>query len=49
MAYIPKNGFEFTENGPMIETYLTTPKNTPNPADLVTEIYIAIKEKDTIE
>ena len=49
MAYIPKNGFEFTENGPMIETYLTTPKNTPNPANLVTEIYIAIKEKDTIE
>ena len=47
MAYIPKNGFEVVENGPMIETYINTPANTPNPADLVTEIYIAVK--DTIE
>ena len=44
MKYIPKNGFEFTENGPMIEAYLTDAKNTPNPADWVTEIYIAIKD-----
>ncbi|MBP0905534.1 GyrI-like domain-containing protein [Mariniflexile gromovii] len=49
MAYIPKNGLEFAENGPMIETYLNDPTNTPNPADLLTEIYIAVKEKDTIE
>lgn len=43
MAYIPENGYEFTENGPMLETYLTDPMSTPNPADWVTEIYIAVK------
>ncbi|WP_308993069.1 GyrI-like domain-containing protein [Mariniflexile litorale] len=43
-TYITKNGFEFAENGPMIETYITDPAKTPNPADLVTEIYIAIKD-----
>lgn len=48
MKYIPENGFDFVEDGPMLETYLTNPLNTPNPADWVTEIYIAIKEKDTI-
>lgn len=47
--YIPKNGYEFTEEGPMIETYVSDPKNTPNPANLITEIYIAIKVKDTLE
>lgn len=45
--YIPKNGFEISENGPMLEKYLNTIENTPNPANLTTEIYIAIKEKDT--
>ena len=49
MTYIPENGFEFTPNGPMIETYLTAKKTTPNPADWKTEIYIAVKSKDTIE
>lgn len=49
MAYIQKNGFELAENGPMIETYLTEPASTPNPADLVAEIYIAIKDKDIEE
>ncbi|MDO7171466.1 SRPBCC family protein [Mariniflexile sp. AS56] len=44
MEYIPKNGFEFAENGPMLETYVTDPIITPNPANLVTEIYIAIKD-----
>lgn len=43
MKYIPENGFEFIENGPMLETYLTDPMSTPNPADWVTEIYIAVK------
>ncbi|OEJ98885.1 transcription activator effector-binding protein [Flavivirga aquatica] len=43
MRYIPENGLEFTKNGPMLETYLTDPMNTPNPADWVTEIFIAIK------
>ncbi|WP_445733869.1 SRPBCC family protein [Mariniflexile sp.] len=49
MKYIPENGFEFAENGPMLETYLTDPMNTPNPADWITEIYIAIKEKEIVE
>ncbi len=31
------------ENGPMLETYLTDPSLTPNPADWVTDIYIAVK------
>jgi len=42
--YIPENGFELTENGPMLETYANDPTKTPNPADLVTEIYIAVKD-----
>lgn len=46
-ASVPESGFEFVENGPMIESYINTPANTPNPANLVTEIYIAIK--DSIE
>ena len=45
LKYIPDTGLEFTENGPMLEVYLTDPANTPNPADWVTEIYIAIKEE----
>lgn len=47
--HIAENGYEFVENGPMLETYLTEPKNTPNPADWTTEIYIAIKEKELVE
>lgn len=43
-AYISENGLEAEENGPTIEAYLTDPTNTPNPADWVTEIFIAIKE-----
>ena len=43
MTYIPENDLEFTESGPMLEVYLTDPMNTPNPADWVTEIYIAVK------
>jgi effector-binding domain-containing protein len=42
--YILKNGFEATENGPMIEAYITDKKNNPNPANWITEIYIAIKD-----
>jgi effector-binding domain-containing protein len=44
MKYISANGLEFAENGPMLETYLTDPMNTPNPADWITEIYIAVKD-----
>ncbi|WP_136479862.1 SRPBCC family protein [Cognatitamlana onchidii] len=43
MKYIPENGFEIDEDGPMLETYLTDPMSTPNPANWITEIYIAIK------
>ena len=43
-AYIDKNGLEASENGPNLETYVTDSKNYPNPADWVTEIYIAIKD-----
>lgn len=44
MKYIPDNGFEFDEYGPMLESYITDPTKTPNPADWVTEIYIPIKD-----
>jgi len=40
---IAKSGLEQDENGPNIEAYLNTPMNTPNPANLKTEIYIAVK------
>ena len=43
MAFIPENGYTISENGPMIESYLTDPMRTPNPADWKTEIYIAIE------
>ncbi len=43
MKYIPDNGLEFTENGPMIEAYLTDPMTEPNPANWITEIYLAVK------
>jgi len=43
-AYIPEHGLEANENGPNLEVFVTDPMNTPNPADWITEIYIAIKE-----
>jgi effector-binding domain-containing protein len=43
MKYIPENGLEFAENGPMLEAYLNDPMSNPNPADWLTEIYIAVK------
>ena len=43
-TYIEKNGLEASENGPNLETYVTDSMNFPNPADWVTEIYIAIKD-----
>ncbi|ALJ04437.1 transcription activator effector-binding protein [Pseudalgibacter alginicilyticus] len=44
MNYIPENDFTLDNNGPMLETYLTDPVNTPNPANWVTQIFIAITE-----
>ncbi|MBT8245354.1 MAG: transcription activator effector-binding protein [Winogradskyella sp.] len=43
MAYIESNNLETDETGPMIEAYLTDVTSHPNPADWITEIYIAIK------
>lgn len=43
-AYIKKNSLEASENGPNLETYVTDSVNFPNPADWVTELYIAIKD-----
>ncbi|WP_194768495.1 SRPBCC family protein [Tamlana sp. I1] len=43
MTYIPSNNLEFSGNGPMLETYITTPTDSENPADWITEIYIAVK------
>ena len=43
MKYIPENELEFTEAGPMIEAYLTDPMTEPNPANWITEIYLAVK------
>jgi effector-binding domain-containing protein len=43
MAYVTENNLELIENGPMIEIYLTEPSTTVNPADWITEIFIAIK------
>ncbi|BAO74576.1 SRPBCC family protein [Winogradskyella sp. PG-2] len=42
MKYITDNNLEMIEGGPMLETYLTDPMSHPNPADWVTEIYVAI-------
>ncbi len=42
--YIETNNLEPIEGGPMLEVHLTDSSKTPNPADLITEIYIAIKE-----
>ncbi|NJX14338.1 SRPBCC family protein [Tamlana crocina] len=42
MKHITDSDMEFTEDGPMLEVYLTDPMNTPNPADWKTEIYIAV-------
>ncbi len=44
MTYIPDHQLQFAEKGPMMESYVNDPLKTPNPADLITEIFIAIKE-----
>jgi effector-binding domain-containing protein len=42
--FIQNNNLEFTENNdPMLEVYLTDPMDSPNPANWVTEIYVAVK------
>ncbi|MGJ5641616.1 GyrI-like domain-containing protein [Formosa sp. S-31] len=36
------------ENGPMLETYVTNPEQIVNPANWITELYVAIKDQDSI-
>ncbi|MCX7550528.1 SRPBCC family protein [Xanthomarina sp. F2636L] len=43
MDYIPKNGLIVQEQGPMLEVYVSNPTKTPNPANLITEIYLAVE------
>ena len=43
MEYITQNQLEMVESGPMLETYDVDPSKTSNPANWITEIYIAIK------
>lgn len=41
-SYISQFNMQATEMGPMLEVYLTEPSQKPNPANWITEIYIAI-------
>ncbi|OZV67969.1 SRPBCC family protein [Winogradskyella aurantia] len=43
MAYIETNSLKIDPKGPMLETYVTDPILKPNPADWVTEIFVAVK------
>ena len=43
MAYIEDNDLEEPETGIVLESYVTDPASTPNPADWITEIYLEIK------
>lgn len=42
MDYIPKNDLVLSEQGPMLEVYVTDSAKYPNPANWVTEIYLAL-------
>ncbi|MFH4967572.1 GyrI-like domain-containing protein [Gaetbulibacter sp. M240] len=41
--YISQYNLKASDDGPMIELYVTDPKTTPNPADWITEIFIALE------
>lgn len=43
MTHISEHGLETDDNGPMLEAYANDPMENPNPADWLTEIYIALK------
>ncbi|NNL83543.1 MAG: transcription activator effector-binding protein, partial [Winogradskyella sp.] len=43
MSYIEANGHTLIESGPMLEAYITDPMEEPNPANWITEIYVAIE------
>jgi len=41
--YLGDNNLEPIETSPALETYLKDSKDTPNPADLITEIFVPVK------
>ncbi|WP_339624597.1 GyrI-like domain-containing protein [uncultured Winogradskyella sp.] len=43
ITYITENNLEMIEGGQMLETYINNPTDNPNPADWITEIFVAIK------
>lgn len=43
MSYIEENKLVLSETGPKIEAYLNDPMSAPNPANWVTEIYLALE------
>ncbi|WP_460218409.1 SRPBCC family protein [Psychroserpens sp. MEBiC05023] len=43
ITYIKDNALIQPENGMAIETYLTDPMSTPNPAEWITEIYLEVE------
>lgn len=42
MAHIAENNLEHPETGIILESYVTDPTTTPNPADWITEIYLEV-------
>jgi effector-binding domain-containing protein len=44
MNFIADHNLKIAESGPMLETYITDRREQPNPAEWVTEIYVAIEE-----
>ena len=44
MAYIAENNLKQPINGTVLESYLTDPTGTPNPADWRTEIFLEVEE-----
>lgn len=43
--YISKNNLEQVKGGTMLESYVTDPNITPNPANYLTDLFIAVKNK----
>lgn len=45
MQYITQNELQLTEKGPWLEVYAVGPVKTANPADWITEIYMAVDQE----
>ena len=45
LQYIEQNEISQIQNGPMLEVYVTDPNKNPNPAEWITEIYIAVDQQ----